>query len=301
MLHLLWPSIITHPSLELHLVPLSDASSWSLSESLIRKILKAGGWADYPIDLSTPSCDQSVENVKWVPYEFFINIDLRIYKGEFQNAIQTRLLPRQRQLSMQSRGDVYSIKRILAVTHVKLFRSEFEDLQLGVESCQKEDQVISMIYKTDIRKRHCLHSIQKPSRNTKNIDMEYLPREEEQLEKKRAHFMIRTLTSCKVKENIRVILLTVKMEILLEPTSNKLMFDESDTYVLERFDTSARNPGKEILHKLNLPDHKSILMDSKVTPTNHRRMTNPYSSPIFIANCFNVGHLKMEVKVPDSS
>ncbi|GKE38738.1 hypothetical protein Tco_1462143, partial [Tanacetum coccineum] len=30
------------------------------------------------------------------------------------------------------------------------------------------------------------------------------------------------------------------------------------------FDTSAGNPVKEILLKLNLPDHKSILMDSKL-------------------------------------
>ncbi|GJW69083.1 hypothetical protein Tco_0123507 [Tanacetum coccineum] len=53
----------------------------------------------------------------------------------------------------------------------------------------------------------------------------------------------------------------MKMEFLLEPTSNKLMvehaeFDESDTHVLERFDTSAENPVKEILLKLNLPDHR---------------------------------------------
>ncbi|GJT89149.1 hypothetical protein Tco_1070866 [Tanacetum coccineum] len=33
---------------------------------------------------------------------------------------------------------------------------------------------------------------------------------------------------------------------------------------LERFDTSARNLVKEILLKLNLPDHRSILMDSKI-------------------------------------
>ncbi|GKF35233.1 hypothetical protein Tco_0108433, partial [Tanacetum coccineum] len=78
-------------------------------------------------------------------------------------------------------------------------------------------------------------------------------------------------------------------------------FDESDTYVLERFDTSAGNPIKEILLKLNLPDHMLIRTDSKVTPTKHGRMTKPYSSPRFIANCFNVGYLKMEVKVPDSS
>ncbi|GJS00993.1 reverse transcriptase domain-containing protein [Tanacetum coccineum] len=37
-------------------------------------------------------------------------------------------------------------------------------------------------------------------------------------------------------------------------------FDESDTHVLERFDTSAGNPVNEILLKLNLPDHR-ILKD----------------------------------------
>ncbi|GKF86006.1 hypothetical protein Tco_0253833, partial [Tanacetum coccineum] len=40
-------------------------------------------------------------------------------------------------------------------------------------------------------------------------------------------------------------------------------FDESDTHVLERLNTSAGNPVKEILLKLNLPDHRSILTDSK--------------------------------------
>nr|GEW25679.1 DNA-directed DNA polymerase [Tanacetum cinerariifolium] len=55
----------------------------------------------------------------------------------------------------------------------------------------------------------------------------------------------------------------------------------------QSFDTSAGNPIKEILLKLNLPDHKSILTDSKVTLTKHGRMTKPYSSPRFIANYFN--------------
>ncbi|GJV04025.1 zinc finger, CCHC-type containing protein [Tanacetum coccineum] len=68
--------------------------------------------------------------------------------------------------------------------------------------------------------------------------------------------------------NIRVISFTMKMEILLELTSNKLMvehaeYDESNTYVLERFDTTAGNPVKKILLKLNLSDHTSILTDSK--------------------------------------
>ncbi|GJR28021.1 hypothetical protein Tco_1104253 [Tanacetum coccineum] len=92
--------------------------------------------------------------------------------------------------------------------------------------------------------------------------------------------------------NIRVISFTMKMEILLEPTSNKLIvgdlcdsirnklvttgkkrwcdsvriklvlehaeFDESNANVLERFYTSAGNPVKEILLKLNLPDCRSL-------------------------------------------
>ncbi|GKD28320.1 hypothetical protein Tco_1239098, partial [Tanacetum coccineum] len=33
---------------------------------------------------------------------------------------------------------------------------------------------------------------------------------------------------------------------------------------LERLNTSAGNPVKEILLKLNLPDHRSIFMDSKI-------------------------------------
>ncbi|GJY00470.1 hypothetical protein Tco_0357488 [Tanacetum coccineum] len=78
-------------------------------------------------------------------------------------------------------------------------------------------------------------------------------------------------------------------------------FDESNTYVLERFNTTAGNPVKKILLKLNLSDHRSILTDSKVTPTKPGRMTKLYSSPRFIANSFNARYLKMEVEVPDSS
>ncbi|GJV52435.1 hypothetical protein Tco_1448176 [Tanacetum coccineum] len=54
----------------------------------------------------------------------------------------------------------------------------------------------------------------------------------------------------------------------------------------------ARNPVKEILLKLNLPDHRLILTDSKVTPIKPGRMTKPDSSPNFIANCFILDSLK---------
>nr|GEW03226.1 hypothetical protein [Tanacetum cinerariifolium] len=85
---------------------------------------------------------------------------------------------------------------------------------------------------------------------------------------------------------------TMTMEILLESTSNNLSKDS----ILQ-----AENLVKEILLKLNLPYHRSILADLKVTPTKHERMTKPYSSSRFIANCFNARDLKMELKVPDSS
>nr|GEU62875.1 hypothetical protein [Tanacetum cinerariifolium] len=46
---------------------------------------------------------------------------------------------------------------------------------------------------------------------------------------------------------------------------------------------------------------RSILMDLQVTPTKPGRMTKPYLSYCFIANCFNAGNLKMDAKVPSSS
>nr|GEY01166.1 hypothetical protein [Tanacetum cinerariifolium] len=65
--------------------------------------------------------------------------------------------------------------------------------------------------------------------------------------------------------------------------------------------TKAGNPVKKILLKLNLSDHRSILTDLQVTPTKPGRMTKPYLSHRFIANCFNARSLKMEVKVPSSN
>nr|GEZ09764.1 hypothetical protein [Tanacetum cinerariifolium] len=61
--------------------------------------------------------------------------------------------------------------------------------------------------------------------------------------------------------------------------------------------TYAGNPVKKILLKLNLSDHMSILTDLQVTLTKPGQMTKPYSFHYFIANCFNAGNLKIEVKI----
>ncbi|GJW81300.1 hypothetical protein Tco_0145275 [Tanacetum coccineum] len=63
--------------------------------------------------------------------------------------------------------------------------------------------------------------------------------------------------------------ITMKMEILPVSTSNitaieQAEYDESNTYVLERFNTTAGNPIKETLLKLSLPDHRLILKDLKI-------------------------------------
>nr|GEU36702.1 ankyrin repeat-containing domain, PGG domain, Gag-polypeptide of LTR copia-type [Tanacetum cinerariifolium] len=87
------------------------------------------------------------------------------------------------------------------------------------------------------------------------------------------------------------------MEILLEPTSNKLMVGETVTHWFTLIALSAlrRSDNENMLSLMNLI-LMSILTDLQVTPTKPGRMTKPYSSHYFIANCFNVGNLKMDVK-----
>ncbi|GJU05675.1 hypothetical protein Tco_1122105 [Tanacetum coccineum] len=66
-----------------------------------------------------------------------------------------------------------------------------------------------------------------------------------------------------------------------------------DSVEVLRFNTTAGNPVKKILLKLNLSDHQVILSQIlRDTPTKHGRMTKPYSSPRFIANCFISGIYK---------
>nr|GEW57292.1 reverse transcriptase domain-containing protein [Tanacetum cinerariifolium] len=56
-----------------------------------------------------------------------------------------------------------------------------------------------------------------------------------------------------------------------------------------------RSDNENMLSLMNLI-LMSILTDLQVTPTKPGRMTKPYSSHHFIANCFNAGNIKMEVK-----
>nr|GEY60305.1 hypothetical protein [Tanacetum cinerariifolium] len=211
-----------------------------------------------------------------------------------------------------------------------------EDLQLGVESYQKKLNLTKPdTYRSDLKRKEAytaysnprgfiyqnkdkqnrlmrideLHKFSDDTLNDvrtalddrlKGIRMNYLPQTIwRRSDKERAEAMIQAIyNQLKTRRIMRSLekfvehpsdtqVFTMKMEILLDLTSNKLMV--------------AGNPVKEILLKLNLPDHNLILTDSQVTPTKNGRMTKPYSSLCFITDCFYARHLKMEVKVPVSS
>nr|GEW21327.1 integrase, catalytic region, zinc finger, CCHC-type, peptidase aspartic, catalytic [Tanacetum cinerariifolium] len=120
---------------------------------------------------------------------------------------------------IQSRGDVYSTKRILAVTHVSVMRKhgygyveeivvrradnalyKFKEGFIYVDDYQRNMLMRSgELYKfsdgTLTRLLSLLEDI------TKNIDMKYLPKRRwSTLEKKRAHYISKTSTSCLRKE-----------------------------------------------------------------------------------------------------
>nr|GFA07249.1 copia protein [Tanacetum cinerariifolium] len=81
-------------------------------------------------------------------------------------------------------------------------------------------------------------------------------------------------------------------------------YDESNTFLLERFNTTPGNPVKEILHKLNLPDHMSILTDSKmdVEVPDSSRLTRFIATCSYSINIYkDIMKAQMDVEVPDSS
>ncbi|GJZ82271.1 hypothetical protein Tco_0647444 [Tanacetum coccineum] len=95
----------------------------ALSEKLDWENPKGG---DYPFDLSKPLPLITCGKRQRVPFEFFINNDLKYLQGGISTMTHTNRQQRKSFYAyargIQSRGDVYSTKRILAVTHVKVMR-----------------------------------------------------------------------------------------------------------------------------------------------------------------------------------
>ncbi|GKB97040.1 hypothetical protein Tco_0983177 [Tanacetum coccineum] len=99
-------------------------------------------------------------------------------------------------------------------------------------------------------------------------------------------------------QNIRVIHYTMKMDILLEQIKQAhgngstvvndfseqeytlSEYDESNTYVLEIFNTTAGNPVKKILLKLNLSDHR--ISSISIGSSDVQPSESPYLPVLFI-------------------
>ncbi|GJR11450.1 hypothetical protein Tco_0794102 [Tanacetum coccineum] len=91
----------------------------ALSEKLDWENPKGG---DYPFDLSKPLPLITRGNRQRVPFEFFINNDLKYALWGIAHWREQRKFFYDFARGMQSRGNVYSTKRILAVTHVSIMR-----------------------------------------------------------------------------------------------------------------------------------------------------------------------------------
>ncbi|GJZ66703.1 hypothetical protein Tco_0623399 [Tanacetum coccineum] len=122
---------------------------------------------------------------------------------------------------------------------------------------------------------------------TKNIHMEYLPKRRwSSLEKKRAHIMIKAINKLQKERrmirslekfvggkhhrtDLRLLQRTIRLLhiVFVSISQNRRDLPRDiplDSIEVLRFDTTVGNPVNEILLKLNLPDHRSILMDSKI-------------------------------------
>ncbi|GJW51231.1 hypothetical protein Tco_0092582, partial [Tanacetum coccineum] len=213
-------------------------------------------------------------------------------------------------LSSNDVSDSAIALRMLTISMV--IQTRVEDLQCEVKSYQK------MIYvtkarntKPDIGKRDTYHSISRPSRISFYVDNKGRRRKRE----KKKRLCASNYTYGLVDGTLTGLLTSIWADIIRiskwiscyreDGNQRDLPRDiPLDSVEVLRFDTSAGNPVKEILLKLNYCLRLLALdplTEFKVTPTKHRRMTNPYSSPRFIANYLNARYLKMEVKPTSSS
>ncbi|GJR22484.1 integrase, catalytic region, zinc finger, CCHC-type containing protein [Tanacetum coccineum] len=274
---------------------------------------------DYPFDLSKPLPLIKHRKHQKVPFEFFINNDLKYLQGGISTITYTTSTTKKKAAKYDLPGIedmvlniwspvkvAYDRYRILAVTHVKVMRKDgygyleeivvrrddnalyrfkegddvadfaiavrmftrslviqkqVEDLQVGVESYQKKINVTKPdTTRPDLRKiTRTLHTkTLKDSfmwMNTRGIEYRHGVLAKDKMEhigKEKSSFHEHGITAAKGKADDE--------EFVEKFVGEHAEFDESDTYVLERFDTPAGNPVKKILLKLNLSDHRLILM-----------------------------------------
>ncbi|GJW55279.1 hypothetical protein Tco_0099364 [Tanacetum coccineum] len=175
-------------------------------------------------------------------------------------------------------------------TRSVVIQRRVEDLQLGVESYQKKLNLTKPdTYRSNLRRQDAytpysdprgfiyenkdkknrlmrIDELHKFSDGTlddvrtalndrlKGIRMEYLPQTFwSQRDKANARAMIQAIEK---RLKTRRIMRSLERFVGGRPYGEHAEYDESNTYVLERFNTTAGNPVKKILLKLNLSDHR---------------------------------------------
>nr|GEW34321.1 pyrophosphatase [Tanacetum cinerariifolium] len=199
-------------------------------------------------------------------------------------------------VNRESARDVYSKQRIIAVTKLKIVEwhnynhldwitRRVEDLQLGIESYQKKLNLTKPdTYRSDLKRKEAYIVYFNPrgfiyqNKDKKNRLMRI-----DELHK----FSDGTLIDVRTALDDR--LKGIQMQYLPQSIWRKSEKDRA-TAMIQAIDKRLKT--RRIMRNLERP----ILTDLQVTPTNLGRMTKPYSSHRFIANCFNTGNLKMEVK-----
>ncbi|GJR86056.1 hypothetical protein Tco_0210067 [Tanacetum coccineum] len=181
---------------------------------------------------------------------------------------------------IQSRGDVYSTKNILAVTHVKVMRKHgygyLEEIVV-----RRADNILY----TDSRKKRVrgIFNLELKLFNQKRLQVPSLILQDLILENgtrtlhtknSRLIFVETTRGNRHYQEYRHGVLAEEKMEHIGKEKSSfhdqghqqaakGKEDDEEFGEIYWRFNTTAGNPVKKIILKLNLSDHRSILTDSK--------------------------------------
>ncbi|GJS25754.1 hypothetical protein Tco_0486374 [Tanacetum coccineum] len=152
-----------------------------------------------------------------------------------------------------------------------------EDLQLGVESYQKKLNLTKPdTYRSNLRRQDAYTPYSDPrgfiyeNKDKKNRLMRIDELHKfsdgtlddvrtvlnDRLKGIRMEYLPETLWSQRDKANARAMIQAIDKRLKTKHAE----YDESNTYVLERFNTSAGNPVKKILLKLNLSDHRLCKM-----------------------------------------
>nr|GEX92019.1 hypothetical protein [Tanacetum cinerariifolium] len=230
--------------------------------------------------------------VEWHSYKHLDWITVRrdddkLYKFKEGNFKRLRIQDIEDMLLLLVQGKLTN----LTVEECFAFNRRVEDLQLGVESYQKKLNLTKPdSYRYDLKCKEAYTAYSNPrgfiyqnkEKRNRLIRIDELHK-----------FSDGTLTDVRTALDDR--LKGIRMQYLPQSIWRRSDKDKAAAMIQ---DIDKRLKTRRIMRSLErfVGGRLSILTDLQVTPTKPRRMTKPYSSHRFIANCFNAGNLKMELK-----